>query len=235
MSRDIYPALSGAVAAWRHLEVLGNNLANMGTEGFKGERVAFEATGRADGGSFRDAYVRVGERRIDLSDGPVERDGVSTHVALRGRGFFRVEGPSGEELLVRNGRFRLDDQRRLVTAAGEAVLGEGGPIQVPENTTITVAADGRITTDQGDEIGRLSVVIADDIEPVGAGHWRALGPTRPAEGVELVQGALEGSNADPIKGMTELVEAGRYFDFYQKAMQTSDELDGRLNELARSR
>ena len=234
MSRDIYPALSGAVAAWRHLEVLGNNLANMGTDGFKGQRVAFEATGRADGGDFRDAYVRVGERRVDLSDGPLERDGVSTHLALRGQGFFRVRSANGEELLVRNGRFRLDEQRRLATASGEVVLGEGGPIEVPENASITVAADGRITTDQGDEIGTLAVVFADDLEPVGAGHWRALGPTRPAEGIEVVQGALEGSNADPIKGMTELVEAGRYFDFYQKAIQTSDELDGRLNELARS-
>jgi flagellar basal-body rod protein FlgG len=51
------------------------------------------------------------------------------------------------------------------------------------------------------------------------------------EGVEVVQGALEGSNTDPMRSMTELMEASRYFEAYQKAMQTSDTLDGQLNQM----
>ena len=72
------------------------------------------------------------------------------------------------------------------------------------------------------------------MSPLGNGQWRAEGGTLPAEdNVQVLQGSLEKSNADPIRGMLELVEASRYFEAYQKTMQTSDELDSRSNELMR--
>ena len=81
-------------------------------------------------------------------------------------------------------------------------------------------------------MGRLRVVDADAVSPLGNGQWLN-GGTRLGRGVQILQGSLEKSNADPIRGMLELVEASRYFEAYQKTMQTSDELDSRSNELMR--
>jgi len=97
-----------------------------------------------------------------------------------------------------------------------------------------VSPDGTVRTTTGDEIDRLRLLDADEVRPVGATLWQSTGDTRPAEGVQVIQGALEGSNADPLQSMTGLIEAGRYFEAYQKAMQTSDELDGKANDIARS-
>lgn len=233
-SRDIYPSVSGAAASWRQLEVVANNLANANTTGFKAQRVVFESDGSNSYGVLSDSYVRADVSESDFSDGSLQIDGQQSHFALQGRGFFAVQGPDGEELLVRSGAMRLDAERRLVTASGEPVLGQGGPIEVPEGEDILVSPDGTVRTGAGDEIDQLRIIDADDLEPMGGTRWRARGETRAAEGVQVIQGALEGSNADPLRSMTGLVEAGRYFEVYQKAMQTSDELDGQANDLARS-
>jgi flagellar basal body rod protein FlgG len=66
---------------------------------------------------------------------------------------------------------------------------------------------------------------------MGGTSWRSQGPVFEVARVEVVQGALEASNTDPMRSMTELMEASRYFEAYQKAMQTSDQLDGALNQM----
>ena len=60
---------------------------------------------------------------------------------------------------------------------------------------------------------------------MGHGQWRAEGPTKPVnDDIKVLQGTLEKSNVDPIRAMVELMEASRYFESYQKAMQTTDEM-----------
>ncbi len=234
MSSEIYSALSGAMAAWREMDVVANNLANSATDGFKEQRLVFESMGREDGAEFSDGYVAARHQVSDLSDGAVHVDDVDTHLALQGEGFFSVESDDGEALLVRSGRFMLDEQGILVTESGHAVLGQGGPIQIPEGATMVVSSDGRVSTAEGDELGRLDIVTAEDVVPLGNLAWRPIGEVLPAEGVQVVQGAVETSNTDPLRGMTDLMHASRYFELYHKAMQASDELDGRINDMTRT-
>jgi flagellar basal body rod protein FlgG len=158
------------------------------------------------------------------------RDQVDTHLALRGRGFF-VAGEGASQVLVRAGAFHLDGEGFLVSQAGQRIQGQGGPIQLEPEQRLTVTADGCVLDEAGQEIDRLRIADADDLEALGGTSWRARSPLREAGGVEVIQGALEGSNTDPMRSMTELMEASRYFEAYQKAMQTSDELDAELNQM----
>jgi flagellar basal-body rod protein FlgF len=233
MSRDIYSSLSGAKAAWTQLESVANNLSNTNTTGFKEQRMTFKQVG-ASQQVLADSYVKADQVYYDMSDGALQHTGEQNHLAIRGRGFFQVQTEEGT-LLQRAGNFRSNSDGFLVNDKGQKVLGEGGPIEIPDRKDFTVAQDGAIRTIDGEEIGTIKVVEADALKPVGHSQWKAEDGTFAAKKVEIIQGSLEGSNADPVRGMIQLVEASRYFEMYQKAMQTSDTLDTRTNEIMRSR
>lgn len=232
MSRSIYPALSGAKAAWSQMEIISNNLANTSTDGFKQHRVSLAAV-RTSPEVLGNSFVAIDEQSQDMSDGSLRQTGGETHFALRGRGFFAVQGEDGE-ILQRGGNFRMDSEGRLVNQRGQMVLSDAGPVEIPDREHIKVDKKGIIRTDDGSEIGRLKLVDVDEATMLGHGQWKAVGPTRQPENVTVLQGALEGSNSDPIKGMVELVEASRYFEAYQKAMKTSDDLDAKANDIMRT-
>lgn len=226
MSRDIYSSLSGAMASWTQLETLANDLANAQTTGFKGGRVVFELAGPNSHPLGR-AYAATTAVEDDLRDGAIVPDGISTHFALQGQGFFALEQADGAPLLTRDGRFSLDVDGRLVGAGGLPVLGQGGPIYVPEGETIRVDAEGIVYGSASGEIGQLRVVDGD-VRRLGANTWSVEGELVPTD-ARVVQGSLEKSNVDPLVAMVSLVEASRSFEAFQKAMQASDELDERLN------
>lgn len=233
-SHDIYPSLSGAKASWRHLEVVANNLANVTSTGFKEQRVAFELQDSGDR-PLESNYVKLDTEGADMSDGPIAQTGVRTNLALRGRGFFLAQAGDGSEVMVRSGNMQLDANNNLTTSTGEPLLGNAGPIQIPMGFTFEVAKDGGVYVgrDDGREtqpnlLDTLRIVDADQIEPLGGSRWRAVGGMREAEGAQVLQGALEMSNVDPIRNMVDLIQAGRHFDIYQRAMKTSDETDARL-------
>lgn len=218
MSLDIYPSLSGAMAAWHHLEIISNNIANASTAGFKEQRLTFESALVAEG-ALGEGYVQTAPAEQDFSDGQIVTDNVPTHLALRGRGFFQLE----DGTLARSGMFSLSRDGHLVTPEGERVMGQGGPIQIEEGQTFSVRGDGAILVD-GAESDRLRLVDADQLTPLGGTRWKAEGPVYSAN-IEVIQGALEGSNADPMRSMTDLIQTSRYFEIYRSAIQTSDDMD----------
>ncbi len=232
MSRDIYASMSGAAAAWTQLEIVANNLANASTAGFKEQRVTFDLEAAMDD-PLAEVYVNAELATPNFEDGPLVHDEVDTHLALRGRGFF-VAGEGGSEVLVRSGNFQLDAEGHLVTSSGLKVQGQAGAIQLTEGERLQVGEDGSILDETGAVLDQLRIVDAAELEPLGGTSWRALTPAYEVEGVSVLQGALEGSNTDPMRSMTELMEASRYFEAYQKAMQTSDQLDGQLNQMVSS-
>lgn len=221
MSRELYAAVSGGSAAWKRLDTVAHNLANAGTDGFRGSRVAFEMFDAEAG------LVRATEPVADLRDGAVHATGNPLDLALQGRGWLAVEGPDGP-LLTRDGRLSVDGEGRLTHASGRAVLGEDGPLDVPPGETLRFGDDGSIYGDQSGLIGRLRLVDAT-ASPAGGSLWRPTGDLMPAS-ARVVAGSLEGSNVDPLGAMVELVQAGRAFEAFQQAIRGSDELDARLNE-----
>ena len=122
----------------RSHRALANNIANQSTAGFKSDREfyslylapeALEASGR--GTALMPPTLPVIERHwTDFSQGALTPTGNPLDVALSGKGFFVVNGPSGP-LYTRNGNFRLSPRGEIETQQGYAVLDQSlGPLQV---------------------------------------------------------------------------------------------------------
>jgi flagellar basal-body rod protein FlgF len=232
MSRDIYASLSGAKAAWLQMESVANNLSNTNTAAFKEQRMSFKQVS-VNQAVLGDSYVSADEVYYDMSDGPLQHTGVQSHLALKGRGFFQVQTGDGIRL-QRAGNFRMDAEGFLVNDKGDKLMGEGGPIEIPDRKDFVVAKDGAVRTLDGEELDTVRVVEAEVVQPVGHAMWIAPDGTTDAAAKEIIQGSLEGSNTNPVRGMIQLIEASRYFEAYQKAMQTSDQLDSRTNDMMRT-
>lgn len=227
MSRDIYSSVSGAVAAWRHLDVIAHNLSNANTTGFKAFRVAFDEAGPRNHPLGR-AYVDGRTPLRDERDGTLMQDGNPTHLAIRGRGYFVVQ--EGDAVtLTRDGRFSISSDGLLVDSSGFAVQGESGSIEVVPGENISITTDGRVFGSESGEIDRLRVVDGD-VREIGSNRFAPISSVIASDS-EVVQGALESSNVDAVSVMIDLVQSSRYFEAYQKAMQTTDDLDARLNQL----
>jgi len=226
--------------------VMANNLANVDTDGFKQvltqvtEQDLSEAAPAPTLNTSRGFIDQILDMRspVDMTQGPLRETGRPLDVALHGEGLFKVSR-DGREYYTRNGSFSLDEDRRLVTSDGAAVHGAGGPIELPEGEAV-VRRDGMILVD-GAEVDRLTVVdFADNglLRHVGGAAFDAPSdmPAQPleADAVEVVQGALEGSNANPIDTMVGMIAAQRAFELESKVLQATDRsLDKAVNELSR--
>ena len=215
--RDLYTSFTGASAAWRQLELIANNVANTHTQGYREQRQRFELVGETS--------VKASGATYNREDGALATDGVATHLALRGEGFFAL----ADGTATRDGGFRFDTEGQLVTAEGTPVLTEGGPVQLDPGETMTVSPEGLVTGSLSGEVGRLQIVQLANATPLGGGRWS--GSATPSEGTVVVQGAREGSNVDAMRAMVELLEASRFFEAQEKVMQTSDEMQARLNRI----
>lgn len=226
MSRDIYTSLSGAQAAWREMEVLANNVANTSTAGFRAGKVAFSVEGEGDG-PLGKTHVAIEQVAPSDRQGVLRSSNDPGHLAIDGEGFFQVQ-VGDRQLLTRDGTFRVDGEGRLVNAGGHPVLGDGGPIQLEVGEAFAIDRTGKVVGDVSGEVGALRLVTADGLTPAGQNLYQSQGDTTVADG-QIVQFHLEGSNANPVASMVELMQNSRYFEAYQKAMQVSDELDQRAN------
>jgi flagellar basal body rod protein FlgG len=217
--------LASAAAALRYLErrqeVTAHNLANATTDGFRGERAFAELL--PDGA----AAVRTA---VDARAGTLRETHNPLDLALTGPGFFVVETPAGERL-TRAGGFRLDSERRVVDAGGNALLGEAGPVTLPPNARdVTVGADGSVRAD-GREVARLR------LEQVAPGAQMAHedgvrfvpDPSRRpvAAGDRRVrQGFVEESNVAPVSALVDMIAVQRAYAGVQKAVTTLDAVRG---------
>jgi flagellar basal-body rod protein FlgG len=228
MSGDIYSSLSGAAAAMQQMELISQNIANSNTAGFKEMRLTFRLEGEGKGPLGQSATA-ANAPVANFRDGAVEIDGNPNHLALQGEGFFVVLA-GDKEILSRVGAFRRDDEGRLTNPQGYQVMGESGTIEIPVEESFRVDAEGTVIGSKSGELGRLRIVQSSQVQPLGAGLWQSTGALLPSD-AQVIQGALERSNVDPLKAMVELIEASRYFEAYQNAMKTSDEMDANLNKV----
>jgi flagellar basal-body rod protein FlgF/flagellar basal-body rod protein FlgG len=111
-----------------------------------------------------------------------------------------------------------------VTAAGDAVLGEQGPIQLP-NGSVGVAADGTISVD-GAVAGRLRIAeFAPTTELTAAGealYSAPLGSELPAASSSIRQGMIEQSNVSAVEGVVQLITVQRNAEMMQRALSLFD-------------
>lgn len=147
-------ARSGLVATGAALSVIGNNIANVNTIGFKGSRTDFSDLLSAQGGGGSAGKIGLGTRigRISASftQGNIESTGRPTDLAIEGNGFF-VVGTRDGNLFTRAGNFRLDSDGNLVTNQGLPVQGFtlndlGAPVGAPTNISVTGSSSQPVAT-----------------------------------------------------------------------------------------
>src|SRR5262245_18015864 len=147
-------ARSGLVATGAALSVIGNNIANVNTVGFKGSRTDFSDLLSAQGGGGSAARIglgtRIGRVSADFSQGNIESTGRPTDLAIEGNGFF-VVGTGDGQLFTRAGNFRLDSDGKLVTNQGLAVQGftlndVQQAVGAPTDITVTGASSQPVAT-----------------------------------------------------------------------------------------
>jgi flagellar basal body rod protein FlgG len=215
MDPTLLMAAAGLRARTESLAVLGNNIANAATAGYKADREFYNLFR-----GFEAEMPVVEAAAIDLTQGTLTPTAAPLDLALSGEGFFAVEGPEGV-LYTRQGSFRRSAAGRLETAEGFAVRGENGaPIQLPAGE-VRIGEDGAVTVaDQG--LGRLQVVeFASAASLVKAGHayFRSPGANPPPAARTLVrQGHLEASNVNPALAAVRLVEVSRQFEMLTRAV-----------------
>ncbi|WP_305043718.1 flagellar basal-body rod protein FlgF [Geoalkalibacter sp.] len=237
MSNGVYSALSGARARTQLLDMVGNNLANANTTGYKKDRLAFEAL--IDGARQRGAakgvnFNRSAEGYTDLRQGTLETTGNPLHVALEGPGFFKIEGQGGT-FYTRQGNFRLDAEGFLVSGAGHRVLGANGPLRLTVEDEVRIDENGRVWNGEA-EAGRLEVVTVNDprtLEKRADGLFAPGAETveEPLERPTLVQGQVEASNVNPLEEMTLLIEAHRSFESFTKVFKIYSNVNSKADEL----
>lgn len=234
MENALLVGLSRQMALARELDVIANNMANVGTNGFKARTARFNefVMPVASAESFKPAdrplsYVIDKGTPIDFSQGAVEMTGNPLDVALRGDNHLVVQTANGERY-TRAGSLTINTQGQLVTQTGHPVMGEGGPITFGANEfDLRIAADGTVSSDQGVR-GRLRQVrFANPAALVSDGNnlFSSTAAPQPAgPQARLEPGAVERSNVKAVVEMTRLMEVQRAYQSMAQMMTKSDEL-----------
>lgn len=233
-------AASRQGALRRQLNVVANNLANMSTNGYKADQMMFvEHVVKSKGGerliSPKLTFTRDLATRLDTTDGAIETTGNQLDMAIRNDGFFVVRDPQGAEFYTRNGQFRLDTNGQIVNQQGYPLLSSGGqPITLgPNDAEINVARDGTISTENG-QIGKVRIVRFENPQDLVRTSGALFSSNTPAIDIpspDIIQGALEGSNVEPIMEMAKMIELHRSYESAKSFIEREDE---RQKEMIRS-
>lgn len=230
------------------LDILSNNLANSNTGGYKLDREfyslyqgeqAIPASGQQSTTLpvIQKAWTDFQQGLLSPTDNPLD-------VALSGKGFFVVDGPSGP-LYTRNGAFKLSTTGVLTTMDGYPVRGVTPPNQPPKKIQtvsqgpIQITADGTVQQD-GQNLGQIQLMdFANNnaLEKMGNSYYRVTDPkvkASPAKDVIVNQGRIESSNVAPAESAVRLVDLMRQYEMLQKAVSVSSEMNKQaIDQVAR--
>jgi flagellar basal-body rod protein FlgG len=260
MIRSLWISKTGLEAQQLHMDVISNNMANVGTTGFKKSRAVFQdllyqverqpgaqstqQTQLPSGLQIGTGVNPVATERMHLQ-GNLEKTGNPLDVAINGKGFFQILMPDGSTAYTRDGSFQLDSQGQLVTASGFPVQ---PAITIPADAqTVTIGRDGTVSVTQpgntaAQQIGALQ--LANFINPAGlqsmgenlyletgsSGAPQANVPVTNGLGV-INQSFIETSNVNVVEELVNMIQTQRSYELNSKAVQTSDQMLQRLTQI----
>jgi flagellar basal-body rod protein FlgG len=260
MIRSLWIAKTGMEGQQTKLDAISNNLANVGTNGFKRGGVVFEdlmyqnlrQAGAASAGQDllpTGLQVGLGSRVAattrNFTQGTLQQSSSDFDLAVNGKGFFQVTMPDGSTAYTRDGSFQVDNAGQLVTSAGY-VLQPG--INIPANAQkVSVGRDGVVSVMVPNQaapqnVGQIqlaSFMNPSGLDPRGqnlfaesaaSGAPQAAAPGTNGLGT-LQQGMTEGSNVNVVEELVSMIATQRAYELNSKAIQTSDQMLQRLAQL----
>lgn len=194
------------------LDVISQNVANMGTTGYRTERL------KAD---FKTGVMDPAPA-LSLVDGSLDMTGRPLDLAIQGPGFFVVD-VGGQVMLTRNGQFHIDANQQLVDASGHPVVGQSGAISLAHAGVKINAAGEIVDGDKSiDSLQIVAIATPDALREAGDGLYTYTGPPGQWNG-SIHQGALERSNVDASTEMVRLMTLTRHAQSVQRALQAYDQ------------
>lgn len=218
MATGFFTAASGMLMQQRSLNVLGNNMSNISTPGYKTERVVsnifeFELLNRIENG---DNLIGVGAPVRIVQDVPVDFDSPSSlqhterpfDMAINGIGFFNVKVPGQgdaeeEVMMTRNGNFDIDEEGYLVLRGIGRVQGKKGDIKVG-GSDFTIRDKGEVYDKDGRLLDSLYITSANEntqLTKARNGLYRV--ETAPPDTPETIAGTVT-YDRDDAAGVTEV-------------------------------
>ena len=228
MDITISLAASRLLAQQRAMDITANNIANANTPGYRTERVQFsdwidqQPNTASPPGGHTITYTQDRATYRETQPGTLTHTANPFDLALTGDGYFTVNTKNGPRL-TRDGRFGPMPDGTLADSSGNAVLDTTGkPIVIaPTDTQISIAGDGTITSENG-QVGKVGVVRPTDpmkLQAEGATNFVSGSPTTPVTAPGVVQGAIEGSNVQPVLEITRMMDNERQFQFVTQVVQ----------------
>ncbi len=231
----IYMQMQAMQVLQRSQDVTADNLANINTPGFKGNKLFYRMVRENMNG--QEIMKSVPMSQINLDQGILEPTGNVFDVAINGSGFFKVE-QDDQEFLTRDGRFSLNSDGFLVNSNGAKVLGESGPIQLSDlfqknnetggQNVLEIAKDGTLLIN-GESQDKLQIVNVEDPQMLirqGSAYFTVKDEIELNEdGVGMVQqGYFEKGNVQPLNEMVDMMRTMQTFESQQRAMKTTDDM-----------
>jgi flagellar basal-body rod protein FlgF len=239
MDALIYTAMSGAERALRGQQVHANNLANIDTGGFRAN-MELSTSQAVNGYGYDDRHMsQLQANSVSTRQGTLKPTGRDLDVAISGAGFLTVQTPAGAEAYTRAGNMTLDETGTL-RINGNVVMGEGGPIAIPEYNKIDIGADGTVSiqspgTTTMQVIDKLRLVKAEGSEltknEAGLLVTRSGAPLATDPTVTVRPGHLEGSNVSAVEEMVATMSLNRTFEIQMKLFKATDAMAETGNRL----
>lgn len=254
-------AATGMAAQQMRVETISNNLANMSTTGYNTRRAEFadlhyQQLARAGSVTASDGTVlptgvqlglgvRPAAISVTLAQGSLTATNGDLDLAIEGKGYLEVALPSGQSGYTRDGALQRSADGLIVTSAGFAVAPE---IVIPEDArSISINAEGEVfayfaDTVEAQLLGQLNLVgfaNSKGLEAMGGNLFteteasgQPIAGTAGQDGLgTLRQGYLEDSSVDPVREITELIEAQRGYELNSKVISAADQMLGATTQV----
>ncbi len=254
--RALEIAAAGMTAQQTRVEVISNNLANMSTTGYNARRAEFAdlhyqqlarpGTINASDGTQLPTGVQLGlgvrpsSVSVMLEQGSLAQTGGDLDIAIEGNGYFEVTLPNGASAYTRDGGLKRTGDGLIVSSDGYPVAPD---ITIPRDArSISINAEGEVYAYFADQLepqqlGQFTLASFTNpkgLEAIGSNLFLetpASGPsvvTTPGQdGVGVVrQGYLEDSSVDPVKEVTDLIQAQRGYELNSKVISAADQMLG---------
>ena len=254
MLKSMYSGISGMKANQTKMDVIGNNVANVGTTSFKKSTTRFSDTlyqtaifagaPTATSGGTSPGQVGIGVKvngiYKSMGQGSLQPTGRPSDLAIDGDGFFPVSR-DGQVVYTRDGSFSLDSNGNLTNGDGYLLLdSDNNPITIPKQdangknvVAYTISKDGQISVSLDDgtkqDLQKIQVYTFQNPEGLealaGNLYSTSANSGTPVNGNgSIIQGAVEMSNVDLSEEFTEMIVTTRAFQAASKMITTSDEL-----------
>ncbi len=246
MDKLIYTAMSGAKHMFGRQAAIAHNLANAVSTGFRAEEHRLRAVPVVSESLPTRAFAVDASVANDMTPGPLTQTGRSLDVAVQGQGWLALAMPDGTEAYTRNGSLEVNVNGVLQTRNGIPVQGDGGPISIPPDNTITIGADGMISLKPTSgaqntvtQVGTLKLVNPPETDLVrGAdGLFRlrdaSAAPVDP--NIQVASGYLEGSNVNVVDQLVNMISLARQYETQLKLLSTAEQNDRAATQLLATR